>query len=144
MSEKDVYIGETSIQIGEHGFINQPKEIIEYIKYLQNQLQLKENIIKELDKQNKELGTELSLAIDKYEKKLFIKENIIKEVREYIESIEKVDCRYFDYNRALKEMLISYEDLKKKVEEDGTLEGHFIEIDKLKLLEILDNVGDEK
>ena len=47
MSEKDVYIGGTSIQIGEHGFINQPKEIIEYIKYLQNQLQQKENIIKE-------------------------------------------------------------------------------------------------
>ena len=47
MSEKDVYIGETSIQIGQHGFINQPKEIIEYIKYLQNQLQQKENIIKE-------------------------------------------------------------------------------------------------
>ena len=37
-------------------------------------------------------------------------------------------------------MLISYEDLKKKVEEDGTLEGHFIEINKLKLLEILDKV----
>lgn len=48
MSEKDVYIGETSIQIGQHGFINQPKEIIEYIKYLQNQLQQKENIIKEV------------------------------------------------------------------------------------------------
>ena len=47
MSEENVYIGETSIQIGEHGFINQPKEIIEYIKYLQNQLQQKENIIKE-------------------------------------------------------------------------------------------------
>ena len=47
MSEKDVYIGKTSIQIGQHGFINQPKEIIEYIKYLQNQLQQKENIIKE-------------------------------------------------------------------------------------------------
>lgn len=43
------------------------------------------NIIKELDKQNGELGAELSLTTDKYEKKLFIKENIIKEVREYIE-----------------------------------------------------------
>ena len=48
MSEKDIYIGGTSIQIGEHGFINQPKEIIEYIKYLQTQLQQKENIIKEV------------------------------------------------------------------------------------------------
>lgn len=48
MSEKDVYIGKTSIQIGENGFINQPKEIIEYIKYLQNQLQQEENIIKEV------------------------------------------------------------------------------------------------
>ena len=47
MSEKDVYIGGTSIQIGEHGFINQPKEIIEYIKYLQKELQQKENTIKE-------------------------------------------------------------------------------------------------
>lgn len=72
-----------------------------------------------------------------------IKENkrlhsIIKEVREYIESIDKVEARYFDYNKALKQMLISYEDLKKKVLEDGTLEGHFIEINKLKLLEILE------
>ena len=59
MSEKDVYIGETSIQIGQHGFINQPKEIIEYIKYLQNQLQQKENIIKEVReyiKQRTEFG----------------------------------------------------------------------------------------
>ena len=48
MSEENVYIGETSIQIGQHGFINQPKEIIEYIKYLQNKLQQKENIIKEV------------------------------------------------------------------------------------------------
>lgn len=48
MSEEDVYIGGTSIQIGQYGFINQPKEIIEYIKYLQNQLQQKENIIKEV------------------------------------------------------------------------------------------------
>ena len=50
MNEENVYIGETSIQIGEHGFINQPKEIIEYIKYLQNQLQQKENIMKEATK----------------------------------------------------------------------------------------------
>ena len=48
MSEEDIYIGGTSIQIGEHGFINQPKEIIEYIKYLQKELQQKENIIKEV------------------------------------------------------------------------------------------------
>ena len=48
MNEENVYIGGTSIQIGQHGFINQPKEIIEYIKYLQNQLQQKENIIKEV------------------------------------------------------------------------------------------------
>ena len=58
MSEENVYIGETSIQIGQHGFINQPKEIIEYIKYLQNQLQQKENIIKEVREyiENTELG----------------------------------------------------------------------------------------
>lgn len=42
------------------------------------------NIINELDKQNRQLGEKLSLTTDKYEKKLFIKENIIKEVREYI------------------------------------------------------------
>ena len=46
--EDNVYIGETAIQIGQHGFFNQPKEIIDYIKYLQNELQQKENIIKEV------------------------------------------------------------------------------------------------
>lgn len=78
--------------------------------------------------------------IEQYKKEIERLHSIIKEVREYIESIDKVEVRYFDYNKALKQMLISYEDLKKKVSEDGTLDGHFIEIDKLKLLEILDKV----
>ncbi len=50
MIEDNVYIGETSIQIGQDGFFDQPKEIINYIKYLQNKLQQKENIINELEK----------------------------------------------------------------------------------------------
>lgn len=37
MSEEDVWIGGTDIQIGMNGFIDQPKEIIEYIKYLQKE-----------------------------------------------------------------------------------------------------------
>lgn len=56
---------------------------------------------------------------------------------EYIKSIKMVNCRLFDYNRFLKEHLISLEELRKKVEEDGTLEGHFVEVNKDKLLEIL-------
>lgn len=56
---------------------------------------------------------------------------------EYIKSIKMVNCRWFDYNAFLEEHLISLEELKKKVEEDGTLEGHFIEVNKDKLLEIL-------
>ena len=55
----------------------------------------------------------------------------------YIESIEMVNCKIFDYNAFLKKHLISLEELRKKVEEDGTLEGHFIEVNKDKLLEIL-------
>ena len=70
MSEENVYIGGTSIQIGQHGFINQPKEIIEYIKYLQNQLQQKENIIKEV-REYIELGINFdSLGVARTKKNL--------------------------------------------------------------------------
>ena len=45
---KDIKIEFNSIKIGNSAYINQPIEVIEYIEYLQNQLQQKENIIKEV------------------------------------------------------------------------------------------------
>lgn len=45
---KDIKIEFNSIKIGNSAYINQPIGVIEYIEYLQNQLQQKENIIKEV------------------------------------------------------------------------------------------------
>ena len=43
----------------------------------------KEEIIKELDKQNKQLGVELSLTKDKLNKTLFILDKIKEEIKKY-------------------------------------------------------------
>ena len=74
--------------------------------------------------------------IDLRQSKEELQQRIDKAI-EYIKSIKMVNCKLFDYNGFLKEHLISLEELKKKVEEDGTLEGHFVEVNKDKLLEIL-------
>jgi hypothetical protein len=84
MSEENVYIGRTSIQIGQNGFINQPKEIIDYIKLLQTQLQQKENIIKEVrEYMNKHEIEVVYLDCKLYETKVYkdILEILDKEVQ---------------------------------------------------------------
>jgi len=93
--EDNVYIGETTIQIGQDGFINQPKEIIDYIKYLQKENEflklnnpemnlehfrvVKENKrkINNLRKNNKQLKSQLQQ-----------KENIIKELEHDFKSYD--------------------------------------------------------
>ena len=84
MNEENVYIGGTSIQIGQHGFINQPKEIIEYIKYLQNQLQQKENIIKEVREKIKEFCWDYD-----YETYSNMTSNEVKELAELLDKENK-------------------------------------------------------
>ena len=89
--EDNVYIGETAIQIGQHGFFNQPKEIIDYIKYL-----IKENNFLKLNnpemnlehfrvvKENKRKINNLRKNNKQLKSQLQQKENIIKEVRELL------------------------------------------------------------
>ena len=81
------------------------KSIKDTINTLVSKIERLNNIIKELDKQNRQLGEKLSLTTDKYEKKLFIKENIIKEVREYIEPLVELDNDIMLKGKMLKPVL---------------------------------------
>ena len=89
MSEKDINnLKEMLVDFNEYSTDytkTRCRELEETIENTLKEIKRLNNIINELDKQNVELGTKLSLTTDKYEKKLFIKENIIKEVREYID-----------------------------------------------------------
>ena len=79
--------------------------VVEALKKANKEIERLNNIIKELDKQNRQLGEKLSLTTDKYEKKLFIKENIIKEVREYIEPLVELDNDIMLKGKMLKPVL---------------------------------------
>ena len=97
-------------------------EVLDFITNLQVQLQQKENIIKELDKQNKELGAELSLTIDKYEKKLFVKENIIKEIRKYIEEHTTYERYGYIDEIQLVDLNFNIKDLKQILDKENNSE----------------------
>lgn len=75
MSEEDVWIGGTDIQIGMHGFINQPKEIIEYIKYLQ--------------KEKERLNNKLELISKIVEKEFPPNEFITYKIKKILKEVDK-------------------------------------------------------
>ena len=62
----------------------------------------------------------------------------------YINNIPKIICRLYDYDKHMRWYPgASYEKLKENVKKDGTLEGHFVEVNKDKILNILYG-GDDK
>ena len=61
---KDIKIEFNSIKIGNSAYINQPIEVIEYIEYLQNQLQQKDTIINEFMEELK-WQRKVSLSLNK-------------------------------------------------------------------------------
>lgn len=117
------------------GFITTRLE--NFYKLEQENKQLKKEIIKivvdNLTQINIERESEFVSLILKLIQE---KEQKINKAIEYIESIDKVEIRWFDYDNFHKYHLISQEELKERVEEEN-LEGHFIEVNKNKLLSIL-------
>lgn len=78
---KDIKIEFNSIKIGNSAYINQPIEVIEYIEYLQNQLQQKENIIKEV---REKLNTQLAFT-SSYQLNYQIAMIIIEEAKQILD-----------------------------------------------------------
>ena len=67
----------------------------------------------------------------------------INKAIEYIKSIKYMNCRYFDYNKWRKNTTYgSIEELHEKIKKDGTLEGHFVEVNRDIIFNIL-NGGDK-
>ena len=97
------------------------------------------NKIKKLQQAKDKLQNDYQEARDRIDELI----SKIDRAIEYIKSINNVEVRRFDYDNFHKYHLISQEELKKKVEEDGTLEGHFVEVNKDKLLEILGDKENE-
>ena len=70
-------------------------------------------------------------------KELQQKEAIIKEVREYINSIDEIEVRYLDKEALYRNNITEYQ-IQEQLKKDKTLEGHFVKANKYYLLEILD------
>ena len=63
--------------------------------------------------------------------------NIIKEVREYINSIDEIEVRYLDKEALYRNHITEYQ-IQEQLKKDKTLEGHFVKANKYYLLEILE------
>ena len=89
----------------------------------------------ELLNENKELRQEIERL-----------NNIIKEVREYINSIDEIEVRYLNKEALYRNNITEYQ-IQEQLKKDKTLEGHFVKVNKYYLLEILDkekNNGNSK
>ena len=63
--------------------------------------------------------------------------NIIKEVKEYIDSIDEIEVRYLDKEALYRNNITEYQ-IQEQLKKDKTLEGHFVKVNKYYLLEILE------
>ena len=84
--EDNAYIGETAIQIGQHGFINQPKEIIDYIKYLQKENEFLKLSNPEMNLEHFRVVKENKRKIDNLRQENKRLNNIINELEKYIKN----------------------------------------------------------
>lgn len=105
-----------------------------------------------LQEENEHLNAELNTYKDEFCKDTIKEYELVMEQEDYksrcekaikyINNIPTIICRYYDYNKHMRCYPgTSYEKLKENVKKDGTLEGHFVEVNKDKILNILN--GDD-